>query len=53
MTLRLHFPPHVQGTQFEVFLKKEIKWESRAHDVPVRGTDLSSVHSAFSFLTLV
>lgn len=53
MTLHLHFPPHIQGTQLEAFLKKEIKRESRAHDVPVRGTNLSSVHSAFFFLKLV
>lgn len=53
MTLRLPFPPHPQGTQFEVFLKKEIKQESWTHDVPVRGTNLSSVHSAFCFLKLV
>lgn len=53
MTLCLHFPPHIQWTQFEEFLKKEIKQESWAHDVPVRGTNLSSVHSAFCFLKLV
>lgn len=53
MTLCLPFPPHPQGTQFEVFLKKEIKKESRTHDVLVRGTNLSSVHGAFCFLKLV
>lgn len=53
ITLRLHFPPYPQGTPFEVFLKKEIKQESPAHDVPVRGTNLSSVHSAFCVLKLV
>lgn len=53
MSLCLHSLPHIQWTQFEVFFKKEIKWESRAHDVPVRQTNLSSVHSAFCFLKLV